>query len=594
LAKIALGRGDEAGADGHLRSAADQALRGGRLDLLVELEELCAERRRFPVLEHLLSRHAEAIHDPAARIALEHRRASLLLDPIGDAQAALRVASAALARAPADTALCVLMVRAAAATGDTSRSAEAVGRLLALSEAALPTPAELITLAEELSDPGTSWALAQRAAALAAVPADRERALRIAAKWAAEAGRLDEAVAHLEALRREGAADAAELWRLASLHAARGRSHEAAQLLADALTMFVADPRSGPPQGDAVATILEELRTTVSESQDPRPLAEGLVAAGTLTADDRHAAAYFREGAILWRELEELTRAVDALHRAFAVRPGDPLIMADLDVLLREQQDLVGLLQAYGTHVEQLPEPARGPIYELMARLCQAELGDEVRAQVYADLARASGAELGGDAQPRRSSSKAEIALLKRTLEEMPLDQPQRRAELLYQLGEAHLSLGQRELAEDLYLKAIDLDSDHAPTLRRLIEHYWSARDLNGVNELAAELERLDALLVEKTPVSSLARVAVARAFSGEEEGARVLLASLGPRGAVPLAGALADLTKDSADPAGLISLAERLCKPPGPSFEAVQAALLQRGEPALLRLLSPLGARKR
>jgi tetratricopeptide (TPR) repeat protein len=593
LAKLAFEDGDEARADQELGAAADQAVRGGLLDLLSELEQLSEERQRFAVLDYILSRHGEILEDPTARLALERRRVTLLLDAIGDAGRAFAVASAAFARAPADVALCVLRIKAAAAAGDPDRCVEAVESLLTLDAVALPSPTELLALADAVGAPAAALALAERAAEQAGSSPARAQALRIAAQNAEHLGRLDEAATHLETLRREGDADDRELRRLAALHSARGRSHAAARLLSDVLSRQVVElERSGTPAADTLIETLQALRAAADAASDLRPLAEGLVAAGSL-ADHYDAAGYFREGAILWRQLDDLPRAIDALKRAFAARPGDPLVMADLEVLLREQYDLVGLLEAYGTYVAQLPETARGPVYEAMGRLCGEELGDQVRAQIYIDLARGATAPQRTAAPSRGRSSKAEIALLQRTLEEMPLDQPQRRAELLYQLGEAHLAQGDRGLAEDLYLKAIDLDSDHAPTLRRLIDYYWSAHDLGGVAELAAELERLDALLVEQTPALSLARVALARALGGEEKDARELLAAVGPRGATDLASALSDLARGSSDAPALLSLAGRLCGSSGPSFEAVRSALAQAGDPALLRLLSPLGAKK-
>jgi len=41
---------------------------------------------------------------------------------------------------------------------------------------------------------------------------------------------------------------------------------------------------------------------------------------------------------------------------------------------------------------------------------------------------------------------------------------------VLFRMGEIYLAQGEPELASDAQLKAIDLDSTHVPTLRRLID----------------------------------------------------------------------------------------------------------------------------
>jgi tetratricopeptide (TPR) repeat protein len=67
----------------------------------------------------------------------------------------------------------------------------------------------------------------------------------------------------------------------------------------------------------------------------------------------------------------------------------------------------------------------------------------------------------------------------------------ERRADLLYRRGEIYRRrLNDPERATDCYLKAIDLAPDHAPTIRRVVDHYWSAGDWASVSELGGDLAR--------------------------------------------------------------------------------------------------------
>ena len=51
---------------------------------------------------------------------------------------------------------------------------------------------------------------------------------------------------------------------------------------------------------------------------------------------------------------------------------------------------------------------------------------------------------------------------------------PRQRANLLFRLGELYrLHLGDGDKAADAYLRAVNLDPAHAPTLRRLVDYYW-------------------------------------------------------------------------------------------------------------------------
>jgi tetratricopeptide (TPR) repeat protein len=156
---------------------------------------------------------------------------------------------------------------------------------------------------------------------------------------------------------------------------------------------------------------------------------------------------------------------------------------------------------------------------------------------------------------------------------------PEKRADVLYRIGEIHrLRLGDDDRASEAYLKAIDLDEHHAPTLRRLIDYYWAQGDDAGLLELGDELDGRGALIHPDTPVDTLARVAVAAARGGDVGRASALVRGLGDAAVGALAMALADAAARAPSTIDLIAAAARaLCAPPGPSIDAVRAVLAMR-----------------
>jgi tetratricopeptide (TPR) repeat protein len=156
-----------------------------------------------------------------------------------------------------------------------------------------------------------------------------------------------------------------------------------------------------------------------------------------------------------------------------------------------------------------------------------------------------------------------------------------KRADILFRVGEIfRLQLGDDEQASDAYLKAIDLDPQHAGTLRRLVEYYWSQNDDIGLGEIADELDSRGELLAIETAAETIAQVAVSAALSGDDDWGAQLTRSLGDRGAGPLATVLADaasrrpLVLDA-----IVRAARVLCGVPGPPLEAVTQVLAARAE---------------
>ncbi len=120
---------------------------------------------------------------------------------------------------------------------------------------------------------------------------------------------------------------------------------------------------------------------------------------------------------------------------------------------------------------------------------------------------------------------------------------PVHRAERLYQLGEAVLvHVNDVDRADDVFLRASDLDPGHVPTLRRLLDVYWRADDPAAIVEVAAELADKGALINGPTSEIALARALVAAALIGDTELAQQLQTALGDDTPRSVAEALAEL----------------------------------------------------
>lgn len=117
------------------------------------------------------------------------------------------------------------------------------------------------------------------------------------------------------------------------------------------------------------------------------------------------------------------------------------------------------------------------------------------------------------------------------------------RAERLYRLGEAVLvHLGDIDRADDVFLRASDLDPTHVPTLRRLLDVYWRADDPGALVEVATELASKGVLDGGPTPESSLAHALIAAALIGDTQLASILSVALGDDAPRKIAAALAEL----------------------------------------------------
>ncbi len=109
---------------------------------------------------------------------------------------------------------------------------------------------------------------------------------------------------------------------------------------------------------------------------------------------------------------------------------------------------------------------------------------------------------------------------------------PADRARLLHRAGELQLArLGNKAAASDCFLEAIDLDPTHSPTLRRLVDYFWSRGDVASASEMALALDDEGAFVAVDTSFGTRARGALSLAASGDVARAALLGATLGTAG---------------------------------------------------------------
>lgn len=173
-----------------------------------------------------------------------------------------------------------------------------------------------------------------------------------------------------------------------------------------------------------------------------------------------------------------------------------------------------------------------------------------------------------------------------------------RRAELLYQLGELHRDqIEDPERAADAYLKAIDLNPRNVPTLRRLIDYYWSEDEPAELLDMVHGLIEQAALLHQRTGVDTLIRAALASAIRGEIDLVRSILEWLTPFHIQEhLVAVLVEATRRSAHNTSVPALAggvRAICEElPTLSAEAIAAQLeLADGGEIRLPLIAALRA---
>ena len=106
---------------------------------------------------------------------------------------------------------------------------------------------------------------------------------------------------------------------------------------------------------------------------------------------------------------------------------------------------------------------------------------------------------------------------------------PSERAERLYRLGEAVLvHLGDLDRADDVFLRASDLDPTHVPTLRRLLDVYWRADDPAALVEVTTQLVSSGSLTLGPIGKTALSQALVAAALVGDTNLATKIVTTIG------------------------------------------------------------------
>ncbi|HET9990231.1 MAG TPA: hypothetical protein VFQ65_16990, partial [Kofleriaceae bacterium] len=106
---------------------------------------------------------------------------------------------------------------------------------------------------------------------------------------------------------------------------------------------------------------------------------------------------------------------------------------------------------------------------------------------------------------------------------------PSERAERLYRLGEAVLvHLGDVDRADDIFLRASDLDPTHVPTLRRLLDVYWRADDPAALVEVTTQLVSSGSLTLGPIGKTAMSQALVAAALVGDTNLAAKIVTTIG------------------------------------------------------------------
>jgi hypothetical protein len=654
--------------------------------LLAELEEVYTQAARWADLAVVLNHHASIASDEGERLALDLRRARVLLHELLAPHLALEAAQAAIARHGSALELVALLADAARAAEKRSLLADTLAtqasmtvdareraRLLAEAAALLAqlgqveraqtltreltaadvAPIDRLALADLVEEPTLALELA-RAAAATLPTGEAEATWHLVLARARVVG--DEAAERdaLKALWQTGAAPA-ERERLLALFEAAGDSDDACALLHQLLVEAVA--AGGDP-----APLVARLRAAAGATTDLARLADGLERAAAATSENEAAAAWLREAASLRAGLDDFASAATALLAALARCPGDETLMADVETLLGDLGDRTRLRGALELHLGTHAGEARLPTLRKLGRLCE-ELGDDEAVQQYLGEARrleptaaarvnvralvrtiAETPARADEAQLRAAIAETEARLralladdvravraVRRRLGELYRDagrlsdafaqlaavlteEPSnvmvlralvdvaecdgrwldaarlldrlshlvsaanQRAALLYRAGELHLQrLGDRDAATSCYLRAIDLDPTHAPTLRRLIDYFFREGDDASVADMATALDAQEAFAVAETTTGTRARAALATAIAGDFRCAVRLGAALDTgTAATALAHVAVERVARGHKPESMAQALRLLCE--DETLAAVQRRLSERG----------------
>jgi hypothetical protein len=88
--------------------------------------------------------------------------------------------------------------------------------------------------------------------------------------------------------------------------------------------------------------------------------------------------------------------------------------------------------------------------------------------------------------------------------------------------------LGDQDRADDVFLRASDLDPTHVPTLRRLLDVYWRADDPAALVEVTTQLVSSGSLTLGPIGKTALSQALVAAALVGDTNLATKIVTTIG------------------------------------------------------------------
>jgi tetratricopeptide (TPR) repeat protein len=636
LAQLAREDNRAGDAENHLWAAVAMATPDKQHELLGRIEELYVLTERWADLTVLLTHHATTVGDERLRREVELRGIRILIERVRDPKAALEAVSVARARAGGDVELADAWVRAARLASDARELTAALAERAALERQPLQRAGVLLEAAQvaraALSDARAADAFEDEVVALA-LPASEATAL---AERSGSARLLFHAlaarVAELEA--QDSPLDGAGTRLLEALVTAADASG-APTLTADGLELAAA---VAPDRRTGAAWLKQAAEVRLAQTDDRARAAATLERALELTPDDGDLADEL-EAVLL--ELGDRARAAAALERHLAALDGERRApwLARLAHLHGELGD-AARAETYLAEAQQLtppPEVERARAVKRTALARAVSKPRELDIAAALDDARARLAELPADDLEGIGEARLELGILyqrsgdaarareqlelvlaekprhRRALEALAdaalaeerfadaadaierraraADDPVERAAFVFRAGELYLvRLGDEERASEAYLRAIDLDPRHAPTLRRLIDYYWTRGEWSSVLELGGALAAEAGEELRAVGPATAARIAVAAALEEDATFTSRWARALGDAGADALAAALADSSRRGAPPDALVAAARLLCAPGGPARATLQRALASVGDPLAATLSTRIG----
>ncbi len=309
-------------------------------------------------------------------------------------------------------------------------------------------------------------------------------------RWAELAAALDARVA-------EGAGDEARALRLEAAALYADRLDDRAQAIAryEALAADGELEPGGSPSARAShdLVVLRALERLYAADGQEEKYIECLGRQAEAVESDRERAALYRRMASLWEELPGHTTEVEeCLEKLLAVDPRSEDALRSLERLYYAERKWPELVEACRRHAELVPTPNAGEIYFQIGAIYEHELAQpdkaidaylevETRLPNHADTMEAltrvyektSDWQKAADVLERR----AQVAEVKA-----------QKLELVHRAGEIYAEkLGDAQKAETRFVRALELDPTHVPSMTALVEIYRKHGDFLKAAKLLVE-----------------------------------------------------------------------------------------------------------